>query len=149
MPKGVPYLTEKKENKDMSVVKSKQYIASTQFLSNLQKLEKEVLAWCKSQGNKNTSYGLSALFETTNKAFINAFQANKTYLKDEDSLLLRKQYLDNSIRWLHNFNAQLTALLSCYNISNTKIKRWMCYVHQAINQMESVKKSDSKRLKKK
>ena len=106
----------------MSVVKSKQYIASTQFLSNLQKLEKEVLAWCKSQGNKNTSYGLSALFETTNKAFINAFQANKTYLKDEDSLLLRKQYLDNSIRWLHNFNAQLTALLSCYNISNTKIK---------------------------
>lgn len=133
----------------MSVIKSKRSIASTQFLFNMQKLENEVLIWCKSQGNKNTPYGLSTLFEMTNKAFVAAYQANKTFLSNKNDLELRKTLFNTSIKYLHNFNAQLTALMGCYNISNTKIKRWMSYTYKAISQMEGVKSSDIKRIQKK
>lgn len=133
----------------MSVIKSKRSIASTQFLFNMQKLEQEVLTWCKSQGNKNAPYGLSTLFETTNKAFVSAYQANKTFLGNENDMEIRRNYFNIAIKNLHNFNVQLTALMSCYNISNTKIKRWMGYTYNAINQMESVKSSDAKRINKK
>ena len=133
----------------MSVVKNKRTIASTQFLTNLQKLQKEVLTWCKQQGNKNAPYGLTTLFTMADRAFIFAWQANKTYLKDEDSLLERKELFNKSIKHIHSFNAELTGLMFCYNISNEKLKRWSGYAYQAINQMESIKESDRKRIKKK
>ena len=132
----------------MSVIKSKRSIASTQFLFNLQKLEQEVLAWCKTQGNKNNDYGLSTIFKITNRAFIAAYQGNEINLKNEKDLELKKQAFDTSIKWLHTFNAELTVLMSCYDISNTKIKRWMGYVYKAINQMEKVKQSNEKYIKK-
>lgn len=131
----------------MSVVKSKRKTSSTQFLVNIQSLQKEVLAWCKSQGAKNAPYGLTNMFNAVNKAFINAYEANKIYLK-EDTYQQRKQLFDNSIRWLHVFNAELTALAECYNISNTKIKRWCGYSYNAINLIDGVKASDTKRIKK-
>lgn len=130
----------------MSVIKSKRSVAKTQFLFNLQKLENEVLTWCKQQGYRSAQYGLTELFGFTNKAFSSAYYANKTFLKDEESLKIRTDYFNTSIKCLHLFNAKLTSLMSCYDISNTKIKRWMGYVYKAMNQMESVKKSDSKRI---
>lgn len=131
----------------MSVVKSKRKTSSTQFLVNIQSLQKEVLTWCKSQGAKNAPYGLTSMFNAVNKAFINAYEANKIYLK-EDTYQQRKQLFDNSIRWLHVFNAELTTLVECYNISNTKIKRWCGYSYNAINLIDGVKASDTKRIKK-
>ena len=132
----------------MSVIKSRRSIASTQFLFNLQKLEQEVLAWCKTQGNKNNDYGLSTIFKITNRAFITAYQGNEIKLKDEKDLELRKQAFNTSIRWLHTFNAELTVLMSCYNISNAKIKRWMGYVYKAITQMENVIQFNEKYIQK-
>ena len=140
----------------ISVIKSKRSLASTQFLANLQKLENEVLAWCKTQGAKNAPYGLTDLFEASNNAFACAFAANKIYINaslDQETLQeninTRKELFDKSIKWCHAFNTKLTVLMSCYKISNTKIKRWMSYVYSAINQMNSVKKSDAKKLTKK
>lgn len=132
----------------MSVLKSKRSISHTQFLSNLQKLENEVLTWCKSQGDKNSNYGLTDLFNSTQKAFVSALQGNKIYLKTNEDAELRKKYFNLSIRWLHTFNAQLTAMMSCFPISNTKLKRWSSYAYQAINQIENIKKSDTARIKK-
>ena len=133
----------------MSVLKSKRSLSSSQFLDSMQKLEIEVLAWCKSQGRKNNDYGLTDLFKSTEKAFVNGVYANKIFLKEENDAKNRKHYFNQSIYWLHTFNAELTALSVCFPISNTKLKRWSGYAYQAINQMESIKKSDEARVKKK
>jgi len=38
--------------------------------------------------------------------------------------------------------------MSCYNISNAKIKRWMGYVYKAITQMENVIQFNEKYIQK-
>ena len=132
----------------MSVLKSKRSVAASQFLENLKKLEQEVLTWCKSQGRKNNDYGLTDLFKSAEKAYVNAAFGNKVYLAREEDMKARKKYFDTAIHWLHTFNCELTALQVCFPISNTKMKRWMGYVYQAINQMEQIKKSDAARIRK-
>lgn len=129
----------------MSVLKSKRNIANTKFLVNIQNLQQEVLTWCKSQGNKNALYGLTELFTTVNRAFYLAYHANEIPLSAQ-TIEARKKDFKESIRQLHSFNAQLTALMSCYNISNTKLKRWSGYVYHAIEQMDGVISSDKKRV---
>lgn len=131
----------------MSVLRSKRGLSSAQFLENLRLLEQEVLTWCKSQGRKNDDYGLTDLFKCVKQAYSNAVFGNQIFLKTAEEAAERKGYFDESIRNLHLFNAELTALSGCYNISNSKIKRWMEYVYKSITQMESIKKSDIKRIK--
>lgn len=133
----------------MSVVKSKRGLSSAQYLENLRLLEVEVLTWCKSQGRKNDSFGLTDLFGAAKNAYAAAVYGNMVYLKTEDDAAKRKEYFDKSIRWLRVFNSELTALAPCYLIPEKKIERWMGYVAQAIAQMESIKKSDKSRTKKK
>ena len=75
--------------------------------------------------------------------------ANNEFPKNMDSVTYRKEWFDKSIGWLHVFNCELTAACTSFPISNTKIKRWMKYVYISKTQMESIKKSDIKRVKKK
>lgn len=130
----------------MSVVRSKRSLSSSQFLDSLKKLMEETLTWCKAQGRKNDDYGLADLFKTAQKAYTNAYYANKTFLAGDISLKERRAYFDKALKMLHDYNAQLVSVSVCFKLSNTKKKRWSGYAWQAINQITAIKKSDTNRI---
>lgn len=132
----------------MSVIKNKRNLASVQYLTNLSLLMTEVREWCKAQSRKNDEYGLKDLFQATKNAYVCASMANSRYPKDFEAVAERKAWFDKSLAWLHAFNGELTSVCVSFPISNTKIKRWMKYVNVAIHQIEGIKKSDVKRVKK-
>ena len=133
----------------MSVIKNKRSLSTTQFLTNLCLLMKEVRTWCESQGKRNDNYGLTDLFQACKNAYVCAVMANNQFPKDKESVAYRKIYFDKAVSWLHTFDCELTAMCACHPISNTKIKRWMKYVFVSRNQIEAIKKSDNKRINKK
>ena len=134
----------------MSVIKSKRNLASSQFLIDLSAIESEVDNWCESQSRKHDNYGLVELSKMVRFANTHAILANQRYLKSTEDAEFRKKHFNFAISFLKLFNIRLTTIKSQnkYNLSNTKVKRWMKLEKSARKQIESIKKTDTERIKK-
>lgn len=132
----------------MSVIKSKRKLAKVQFLTNIANLQTDVRKWCRSQSPRLDSYGLTELHSYTEKAIDHALNANCRFITTQDDIVYRKKEFKAAISELHKFNAKVTRMSFTFDISNTRIKRWMSLSYNSIRQMEGVIKSDSTRLNK-
>lgn len=130
----------------MSVLSRFRATSKVQFLTTLGELLKEVEQWCKNQGKRNQPYVLD-LFVDVKKAFKYAESANLLPMYTKEDAKERKKLFKGAIRMLREFNADLVCVAVNHDISNAKLKRWSAYSDKAINLIEAVILSDSKRGK--
>lgn len=131
----------------MGVLLAMRNVSKVEFLKQLQELQQEVFRWSRSQSPKDKDFGVKKLYSYAEQAFDEAFDANLVYAQDEDEYKDRINHFKASVRNLHRFNSQLTAVNNVLEISNKKVKNWCNHSEAAINLISAVIRNDKRKLK--
>ena len=129
----------------MSVTKPNRETSKAQFVTTARELEKETRQRCVNGPKRYTFYGLQELWQTSRKIHSAVTKASP-YPKTKKQLEKREELLEEALRILDDYNAQLSLLLDDQIFSPAGAKKMSTLMTEEGKLISGVMKSDRTRF---
>lgn len=130
----------------MSVIQANRTLSTVQFITSARDLLNVVVRTCAKIPKKYTFYGLIHAYNLAQLIVDDLVRGNTVYLKDQESLVKRKNYFDNAIENLNCLSMHISYLKEYAEI---EAKYWT-KISDLISTTQSltikIKESDKKRM---